>query len=370
MGATHRTDHYDLSQYQGSDKPSYLLDYNSDMAKIDAALYAASTTATEAGDKLHNEVEPTLESTKARSEQNSAELVTVKADVQQNASNITMLTSRVNTIDNKAELLDDKTEALGNSVDTLTGRVDSVEANKQNTTLATPVEVDGVLYYTVESAIAAIAQNGGGDMSQYQTKVLVTPITVDGVEYTTVESAMQAINAKAASGGTSDYSDLSNKPSINGVTLVGNKTTSDLGISGAQPIVDASSPSKVSLEDVGNGKHRYRFNPTRTGWFSFRASITGNTSGGTTGEAYTAKPSLSIGVDRSSFSDANVIAGDSGVMTFVIPSSGGTSDSCTLFTPPVYLKEGAYVEVIVYAYSSLAGMTWEVDLYKTDITTG
>ena len=32
-------------------------------------------------------------------------------------------------------------------------------------------------------------------------------------------------------GGTSDYSDLSNKPSINNVTLSGNKTTSDLGIS-------------------------------------------------------------------------------------------------------------------------------------------
>lgn len=363
MGATHRTDHYDLSQYQGSDKPSYLLDYNSDMAKIDAALYAASTTATEAGDKLHNEVEPTLESTKARSEQNSAELVSVKADVQQNASNITMLTSRVNTIDNKAETLED-------SVDALTGRVDSVEANKQNTTLATPVEVDGVLYYTVESAIAAIAQNGGGDMSQYQTKVLVTPITVDGVEYTTVESAMQAINAKAASAGTSDYPDLENKPSINGVTLVGNKSAADLGISGAQPIVDANTPTKVTLEDVGNGRHRYRFNPTRTGWYSFRASITGNTSGGTTGEAYTAKPSLSIGVDSASYSNANTIAGDNGNMTFVIPSSGGTSDSCTLFTPPVYLKEGAYVEVIVYAYSSLAGMTWEVDLYRTDITTG
>lgn len=31
-------------------------------------------------------------------------------------------------------------------------------------------------------------------------------------------------------GGTSNYNDLTNKPSINGVTLTGNKTTSDLGI--------------------------------------------------------------------------------------------------------------------------------------------
>ena len=37
--------------------------------------------------------------------------------------------------------------------------------------------------------------------------------------------------ASTASGGTTDYSDLTNKPSINNVTLSGDKTTSDLGIS-------------------------------------------------------------------------------------------------------------------------------------------
>ena len=36
----------------------------------------------------------------------------------------------------------------------------------------------------------------------------------------------------AGGGGTSDYNNLTNKPSINGVTLSGNKTSSDLGISG------------------------------------------------------------------------------------------------------------------------------------------
>lgn len=35
-------------------------------------------------------------------------------------------------------------------------------------------------------------------------------------------------------GGTSDYNDLSNKPSINGVTLQGNKTASELGITAAR----------------------------------------------------------------------------------------------------------------------------------------
>ena len=38
------------------------------------------------------------------------------------------------------------------------------------------------------------------------------------------------LNAEVQGGGTTDYDDLSNKPQINGVSLSGNKTTSQLGI--------------------------------------------------------------------------------------------------------------------------------------------
>lgn len=39
-----------------------------------------------------------------------------------------------------------------------------------------------------------------------------------------------SLSSGGGSGGTSNYNDLSNKPSINGVTLSGDKTTSDLGL--------------------------------------------------------------------------------------------------------------------------------------------
>lgn len=42
MTATNHTEHYDLSQYTEDDRPTYTGDYNSDMNKIDAAIYAAS----------------------------------------------------------------------------------------------------------------------------------------------------------------------------------------------------------------------------------------------------------------------------------------------------------------------------------------
>lgn len=41
-------------------------------------------------------------------------------------------------------------------------------------------------------------------------------------------------------GGTSDYDDLDNKPKIEGVTLTGNKSASDLGLASSSDIPDVS----------------------------------------------------------------------------------------------------------------------------------
>lgn len=42
MTATNHTEHYELSQYTEDDRPTYTGDYNGDMSKVDAAIYAAS----------------------------------------------------------------------------------------------------------------------------------------------------------------------------------------------------------------------------------------------------------------------------------------------------------------------------------------
>lgn len=49
MTATNHTEHYGLSQYARDDHPTYTGDYNGDMSKIDAAIYAASQTGGTAG---------------------------------------------------------------------------------------------------------------------------------------------------------------------------------------------------------------------------------------------------------------------------------------------------------------------------------
>lgn len=48
MSSTNKTTYYELSQYIGTDKPTYLGDYNSDMSKIDAGIHGADDKATTA----------------------------------------------------------------------------------------------------------------------------------------------------------------------------------------------------------------------------------------------------------------------------------------------------------------------------------
>jgi hypothetical protein len=79
-----------------------------------------------------------------------------------------------------------------------------------------------------------------------QTTGTLTALEVGGTKY-----------AVGGGSGTSDYTDLTNKPSINGVTLSGNKTTSDLGITasgvGAIPSTDKGANGGVAELD-SNGK--------------------------------------------------------------------------------------------------------------------
>lgn len=72
-------------------------------------------------------------------------------------------------------------------------------------------------------------------------------------------------------GGTSDYPDLTNKPSINSVTLSGNKTTSDLNISYAdltnKPTIpdEISDLSDVTLANLANGD-TLKWDATNSKW--------------------------------------------------------------------------------------------------------
>lgn len=54
FSSTNKTTHYELSQYVSSDLPTYLVDYNGDMSKIDTAINTAQTTADSASTAATN----------------------------------------------------------------------------------------------------------------------------------------------------------------------------------------------------------------------------------------------------------------------------------------------------------------------------
>jgi len=84
--------------------------------------------------------------------------------------------------------------------------------------------------------------------------------TIDGVPYndppqSRIEYLLlelkEAIEAGGGGGGggTTNYNLLNNKPSINGVTLTGNKTTSDIGIDEDEPLTTAQMNSLLANLD-------------------------------------------------------------------------------------------------------------------------
>ena len=123
--------------------------------------------------------------------------------------------------------------------------------------------VNNLTNYTLSTNLATVATSGSYDdladkptiPSAYTLPVASTSILggvkVDG---TTVTIEDGVITAHATStGGTSDYTTLTNKPQIDGVELTGNKSLSDLGIQPAGTYL-TEIPAEYVTETELNGK--------------------------------------------------------------------------------------------------------------------
>ena len=93
MASTNKTTNYELSQYVGTDKPTYLTDYNQDMSKIDAGIHAAKSEADTNASSIG-----TLSSLTTTAKNNLvASINEVDADTATNANNIATNTSNIAT---------------------------------------------------------------------------------------------------------------------------------------------------------------------------------------------------------------------------------------------------------------------------------
>lgn len=113
FNSTNQTTHYELSQYTANDKPTYLIDYNGDMAKIDTAIYGADARSLVNTGAIGDLT--TLETT-AKSDLVSA-VNEIKSATDTNTSNISTNTSNIASLgDDVGDLINLTTTAKNNLV--------------------------------------------------------------------------------------------------------------------------------------------------------------------------------------------------------------------------------------------------------------
>lgn len=122
MSSTNKTPNYELSQYVGTDKPTYLGDYNGDMLKIDTQMKDNENSATEAitqagqavakATSLEGEVSTLSESV----EELLNDVATIKNSVSQNEGDIGNLQSQFLALEGKVTSIQSEVTDIQNTL--------------------------------------------------------------------------------------------------------------------------------------------------------------------------------------------------------------------------------------------------------------
>lgn len=94
MSSTNKTTNYKLSQYIGTDKPTYLGDYNGDMQKIDTQMKANANAASSA--------QSAAGSAQSKADGVAEDMVEVKSDIEQLNTDVSGLQNSVQTANTTA----------------------------------------------------------------------------------------------------------------------------------------------------------------------------------------------------------------------------------------------------------------------------
>lgn len=92
-------------------------------------------------------------------------------------------------------------------------------------------------------------------IEQYLSAIAGNSTEVPSKPITRIEQYLAAILESGGSGGTTDYADLTNKPSINGVVLSGNLELADIMADVTQEDIEESVPEadiEQAIEDAWN----------------------------------------------------------------------------------------------------------------------
>lgn len=125
MSSTNKTTNYKLSQYVGTDKPTYLGDYNGDMLKIDTQMKANADAASNAQEKAGEAV------TKAEQAQTNitnvdSRLTSAETDITQLQSNVTNMSQNIKTISDKADAANTAASGAQQTANTATSEITKI----------------------------------------------------------------------------------------------------------------------------------------------------------------------------------------------------------------------------------------------------
>ena len=197
MGATNHTTNYNLSQFIGTDKPTWLTDYNGDMEKIDTALKGIDTTSTANSTNIQN-MQQSISANTTNIAKNTTDITTLQA-------NLGTVTGQYDQIHHEMGALEQKlTTGMSNLESNVNGQITELQTN-------------------VDGQIATINQRID-DLGNVEIPELGIIDTVAGIENNT--TANKVTGALAAKGILSSVNAMAGQ--LQGFTPVINQTTGEM----------------------------------------------------------------------------------------------------------------------------------------------
>lgn len=154
MSSTNKTANLELSQYVGSDKPTYLVDYNGDMAKIDAG-YAAVKSEADATDLAVSSLTSTVSGLSSTVSDQGSAITGLRTDTDTNTGSINTITS---LIGNGEPTTTDKT--IIGAINELAAEIPSPTTQLPATSVSYDNQVSGLTADDVQEAIDELASKG------------------------------------------------------------------------------------------------------------------------------------------------------------------------------------------------------------------
>lgn len=163
MASTNKTTNYDLSQYIGTDKPTYLTDYNQDMSKIDTGIHAAKSEADQNATDIG-----TLSSLTTDSKTNLVAAInevdghadTNAGNIATNTSNIATNTTHIGTLANLTTASKTDLVVAANEINAKVGDLSSLDTPVKTSTVAAINSLKAMFDLTDIDAVTASVPSG------------------------------------------------------------------------------------------------------------------------------------------------------------------------------------------------------------------